>query len=234
MLYMLVRHQKPRTVFEMAPNKGYSSHWILQALEENDRENNFVSTNSTLTSIDLHSFSVSEMNPKFLPRWKFFRGDYLELKKRGKYDIDSFDMIFIDALHTEEFSRSYVQHLLLPLRNPKQVIIHDIVADAYGGGRESGEVYKYLAFTNQAVSNIFSLATSCLPTLYDHAPEALFQINRMRAHHKITAPCFPQSICNSSMHDHLYFNCSSSPSIFFSLYSGINNRNFKAIEVMRD
>ena len=170
------------------------------------------------------------MNPKFLPRWKFFLGDYLELKNRGTYDIDSFDMIFIDALHTEEFSRSYVQHLLLPLRSPKQVIIHDIVADMYGGGRESGEIYKYLAFTNQAVSNVFSLAPSCLPTLYDHTPEALFQINRMRAHHKIVAPCVPQAICNSTLHDYLYFNCSGTPSIFFSLYSGINNRNVKAME----
>ena len=32
MLYMLIREYKPQNVFEMAPNRGYSSHWILHAL----------------------------------------------------------------------------------------------------------------------------------------------------------------------------------------------------------
>ena len=35
MLYMLVRKWRPNNVFEMAPNKGYSSHFILSALAAN-------------------------------------------------------------------------------------------------------------------------------------------------------------------------------------------------------
>ena len=52
MLYMLIREHKPQNVFEITPNRGFRSNWILHALHKNDET-------SKLHSFDIHDASVN-------------------------------------------------------------------------------------------------------------------------------------------------------------------------------
>ena len=158
MLFMLVREHKPQNVFEMAPNRGYSSHWILHALHLND-------ATSKLHSFDIHDASTKHMDPEYKARWVFTLGDYSELYDEGKLPMDGYDFLFIDALHKPEFARGYCQRLFANHKRPNTVVaVHDIVATPSGGGRESEEVYKYLAMANNA-RNVFTSPDSPCPTL---------------------------------------------------------------------
>lgn len=208
MLYMLLREIKPQRVFEMAPNKGFSTHWILEALSRND-------DTSKLYSYDIHNRSLKYMNNKFKDRWIFTLGDYQDLLKAGKLDMDGFDFIFIDALHTEEFSRGYCRNLLLPLRKIVVVAIHDIVADEFGGGRESSEVYKYIAFAKN-VQNVFTVSQFGMPSILTPLENAVEMLHAIRASHKIVVPCQGDS-CRQAVHDPLYFENNESPTLFFQL-----------------
>jgi predicted O-methyltransferase YrrM len=211
MLYMLIREIRPQKVFEMAPNRGFSSHWILAALHQNDNT-------STLSSIDLHDNSVKHMSAKYKDRWTFTMGDYEQLLKDRKLQMDQYDFIFIDALHTEEFSRGYCQKLLLPHKHPQTIVaIHDIVADHKGGGRESAEVYKYLAWENHVIQNIFTMSRYGMPNFFRPVENAIAQLHAIRAKHGIVKPCDPPSLCQDAMHDVLYFANNDAPTIFFQL-----------------
>ncbi|KAL7573667.1 hypothetical protein ACA910_008354 [Epithemia clementina (nom. ined.)] len=209
MLYLLIRETKPRRVFEMAPNRGYSTHWILKALYENKI--------GELHSFDLHDSCVEHMQaPDHEKRWKFTLGDYQDLLKSGELVMKDYDFIFIDALHTEEFSRGYCRNLLAPYKTTKAIVaIHDIVADRSGGGRESAEVYKYLAFAPNA-KNIFTMSKFLMPSYAFPLENGLSEVNRIRAAQRIVKPCPEGDKCDQ-LHDPLYFDNDSNPTIFFQL-----------------
>lgn len=63
MVYMLLREMRPKSVFEMAPNRGYSTSWMLAALEMNKYGN--------LTSFDLHDACTKNVPAN--PRWTFIK-----------------------------------------------------------------------------------------------------------------------------------------------------------------
>jgi predicted O-methyltransferase YrrM len=211
MLYMILRETKPQRVFEMAPNKGFSTHWILEALTQNDKS-------STLYSYDVHNASLKFMkNPKFQERWIFTQGDYRDLLKSGELRMDKFDFIFIDALHNEEFSRGYCRNLLLPLQQQAVVAIHDIVADEFGGGRESAEVYKYMAFSPN-VKNVFTMSRFGMPSILSPVENAVKLVHEIRASHGIVKPCnLATNDCKEAVYDPLYFVNNDAPTLFFQL-----------------
>lgn len=211
MLYMLIREHKPQKVFEMAPNRGFSSHWILHALHKND-------VTSKLYSFDIHDTSVSLMDDRMRPRWVFTLGDYAKLYDEGNLNMEKFDFVFIDALHQEEFARGYCKRLLSTLKRKAIVAIHDIVADRNGGGRESSEVYKYLAFANNA-HNVFTMSHYAMPnSLYNSkSSEIIPALNKMRADIGIVTSCDEDSSCKKIMHDPLFFENNDAPTIFFEL-----------------
>jgi predicted O-methyltransferase YrrM len=229
MLYMLIREHKPQYVFEMAPNAGFSSHWILQALHKND-------DSSTLHSFDIHDNSIKHMTGRFRKRWKFTLGDYAQLYDKNLIDMQQYDFIFIDALHEPDFARGYCQRLLSNHRHPSTIVaIHDIVADKSGGGRESSEVFKYLAFANNARFK-FTMSMHAMPNLL-YAPQTDFivpKLNQLRANLGIVKPCdlgenasssssttattaTTSGSCSDVMHDVLYFENNSAPTLFFQL-----------------
>jgi len=208
LLYMLIRHVKPQKVFEMAPNKGFSTHWILKALTTND-------DTSRLYSYDIHNTSVPLMSEDFKERWHFMLGDYQDLLKTKELIMDGFDFIFIDALHTEEFSRGYCRNLLLPHKERAVVAIHDIVADEFGGGRESSEVYKYVAFATN-IRNVFTVSRFGMPTILNPVQDAIEELHKIRAQHNIVMPCSGDS-CKQVIHDPLYFENNDAPTLFFQL-----------------
>lgn len=210
MLYMLIREHKPQKVFEMAPNKGFSSHWILSALHKNNDA-------SRLYSYDIHNTSLKFMNEKHLKdRWSFTLGDYEKLLQTGDLHMDGFDFIFIDALHTEAFSRGYCTKLLLPHKTQAIVAIHDIVADNLGGGRESAEVYKYMAMANN-IQNVFTVSRFGMPSLLRPVDNAVEKLHHIRASHGIGKPCKGTTACQNAIHDPLYFENNDAPTIFFQL-----------------
>ena len=114
----------------MAPNKGFSSNWILHALHRNDE-------NSKLHYFDIHDASVKNLDDRFRSHWVFTKGDYIELYGKGNLDMEKFDFLSIDAIHKNQFSCGYCQHLLSKHKVKAIVAIHDIVAEKRGGGRES-------------------------------------------------------------------------------------------------
>jgi len=209
MLYMLLREYKPQKVFEMAPNRGYSTHWILHALHQNDNT-------SMLHSIDIHNICTTYMDSRFKKRWNFTHGDYADLYDKGKLKIDDYDFIFLDALHEPEFSRGYCKRLLAPHKQKAIVAIHDIVGNGTGDGRESSEVYKYMAFDNK-ISNVFTMSSYFMPNIYYPIKNAVQTLNIIRSEHKIIKPCKPESVCSNPLYDPLYFKKGFSPSIFFQL-----------------
>mmetsp|Transcript_20863 Transcript_20863/g.26946 ORF Transcript_20863/g.26946 Transcript_20863/m.26946 type:complete len:330 (-) Transcript_20863:175-1164(-) len=208
MMYMLIREVKPQKVFEMAPNRGFSTHWILKALTTNDET-------SKLYSFDIHDASVKEMTKEFEHRWIFTLGDYEKLLETEELKMDGFDFIFIDALHTEEFSRAYCKKLLYPHKSKAVVAIHDIVANKYGGGRESSEVYKYMAFADN-IKNVFTMSRFAMPTLLGPVVNAIQQLHKIRSAHGIIMPCSGDE-CKEALYDSLYFKNNDAPTIFFQL-----------------
>ena len=158
------------------------------------------------------------MDKDLKSRWVFTLGDYIKLYENGKLDMEKYDFIFIDALHEEQFSRGYCQRLLSPLKRKAIVAIHDIVADAEGGGRESAEVYKFLAFAGNS-KNVFTMSPYGMPnSLYiDKAKEIVPKLNEMRANLGIVKKCSKESSCKNPEHDYLYFENGSAPTLFFQL-----------------
>lgn len=212
MLYMLVREHKPQNIFEMAPNRGYSSHWILHALHLND-------ATSKLHSFDIHDTSTGLMDPDYKDRWVFTLGDYSELYDEGKLPMDKFDFLFVDALHEPEFARGYCQRLFANHQRPNTVVaIHDIVASPSGGGRESEEVYKYLAMANNA-RNVFTYSRFAMPnSLYNPQTKTVLpSINKIRSDMGIIPDCGTPENCAKHDQGHLYFENNDAPTIFFTL-----------------
>jgi len=206
MLYMLIREYKPQRVFEMAPNLGYSTHWILQALHKNDNT-------SELHSYDIHEKSKKWMKQEFESRWKFTLGDYAKLYDSGELIMDEYDFIFIDALHEPAFSRGYCKRILAQHKRKAVVAIHDIV-DANGDGRESSEVYKHVAMNNY-IHNVFTMADQYIPNFVHPIEGIITKINDLRVKQGVIKPCKPN--CHKSGHDTLYIETNNSPTIFFEL-----------------
>jgi hypothetical protein len=155
------------------------------------------------------------MMDEFQEKWTFTLGDYQDLLETKQLDMKGFDFIFIDALHTEEFSRGYCRKLLLPHTDQAVVAIHDIVADPDGGGRESSEVYKYIAFAPN-IRNVFTMSRFGMPNILHPIPNAVEQVHKIRASHGIVQPCDGNG-CRQAIHDPLYFENNDAPTLFFQL-----------------
>ena len=196
-LFMMIRELQPNRIFEMSPNRGYSTMWILEALMHNGKGH--------LTSLDIHDACT-----KFVPQrtfWTFVKSDirsYIRLA-----DMEVFDFLFIDALHTETFSRWYTLNLLHNRSSAAHVMIHDIVADRRGGGRESWPVFQFLAYSHR-VSNVFTLNEKLAPNPFDATTTTEDALSRIRYKHGFGEP--------------ISFPCSYSPSILFYL----NGRNWSS------
>jgi len=198
MLYMLVRKWRPNNVFEMAPNRGYSSHFILYALAANEH--------GMLHSFDIHNGSRRGMHTSLRPRWNLTVMDVREAvptAAAGAQFMRSYDFIFIDALHTNAFSSWYTRALLShAVECDTPVMIHDVVADADGGGRESLPVFQYMAFAS-ALRHAFTMHPMHAPTPHARLSDPS-GIDAARAAAGIQGP-------------QKYFTNKESPTVFFTL-----------------
>jgi len=116
MTYMFLRELNPNNVVEFSPCQGYSSIWILHALNKNN--------NGYLFSFDLIDDS-SKFIPSYLgARRIFFKGDVkLNISKFPK----SIDYVFIDSDHGGEFCDWYIKNIFPLIRSGIYISVHDVV-----------------------------------------------------------------------------------------------------------
>lgn len=164
MLYMQIREWKPERVFEMAPNRGYSTHFILEALKVNGRGH--------LDSFDLHSAADrAVVDDTLRAHWSFHMANVTEYVSVHPKMMKKYDFIFIDALHTVDFADWYTKALLShAVECETPVIIHDIVANDGYSGRESMAVFAYMALSSD-VGHAFTLNSAAgIPTPFSKVP----------------------------------------------------------------
>jgi predicted O-methyltransferase YrrM len=135
--YLLVRALRPASVVEIAPDRGWSTTWLLAALRDNGAGH-------------LHSYDVFDYSTRAVPRdlahgrWTFTLGDVTQPPDRLPPSID---YLFLDAAHSAPFANWYLTDLLPRLRSGTPVCIHDIFPaperlDRFG---EAGVVQDWLA-----------------------------------------------------------------------------------------
>jgi predicted O-methyltransferase YrrM len=114
--YLLVRRERPAVVLEIAPYYGWSTTWLLHALRDNGA--------GRLLSYDLVDYSYWTV-PRELAgeRWRFTQGDVRALVDRLPRDVG---YLFLDAAHTAEFARWYLDTLFPRLAPGTLVGVHDI------------------------------------------------------------------------------------------------------------
>ena len=123
-LYMFVRDYLPNHIIEFSPKFGWSTSWMLEALNQNQK--------GKCVSYDLNDSSVDKLgNMLDVSRWSFIHGDVQSYYKN--FDFNSIDFIFIDSDHSVEFTKNYIKNVIIPAHNICKknlksipVFIHDI------------------------------------------------------------------------------------------------------------
>ncbi len=114
--YLLVRSLRPEVVLEIAPYYGWSTTWLLQALRDNGAGR-------------LHSYDLVDYSRWTIPadlagdRWRFTQADICNCLDRLPRDVG---YVFLDAAHTAEFARWYLESLFPRLAPGTLVGVHDI------------------------------------------------------------------------------------------------------------
>ncbi len=116
MLYILLRETQPKAVLEIGALCGSSTRWMLSALRRNKK--------GTLFTYDLHPFALDFIGEQ--SNWKFFVKDVLQEAVHDSNFVNRFDVLFIDALHTNKFADSYTRVLLANSKKSHSVFVHDI------------------------------------------------------------------------------------------------------------
>lgn len=154
--YLLVRDFKPGTVVEVAPCRGWSTTWILQALRANGA--------GRLYSYDLVDYSTRSV-PRELAdgRWTFIRGDIQANLDRLPPTID---YLFVDAAHTAEFAHGYIGTLFPRLAPGTPVSVHDVfhTSDPAGHNHEGPVIVEWLG--RQRIP-FFTASQARAPHIYD-------------------------------------------------------------------
>ncbi|MPZ65730.1 MAG: class I SAM-dependent methyltransferase [Pseudonocardiaceae bacterium] len=127
--YLLLRHVRPEVVVELGALDGWSTSWILRALQDNG--------SGKLRSYDLVDGALRQVPDELAgERWSFTRGDVRDI---GPDVIAGADYLFIDADHGARFARWYTAQLLPALRSGTPVSVHDVFhqrwARPFGEGR---------------------------------------------------------------------------------------------------
>ena len=114
--YLLIRDRMPKIVFEMSPNAGWSTTWILSALRDN-------ANGAQLWSYDIHE-TCTKFVPKDLAagRWHFVQGDARETTRTAP----GFDYVFIDSDHSAAFAQWFVAALFPRIPRGTVVSVHDV------------------------------------------------------------------------------------------------------------
>jgi len=129
--YMMVRETKPNLVVEASPLNGWSTTWLLRALEDNNK--------GQLYSYDLnnHQPLVDKLPNHLKKRWHMHPGDM-----RDRNIPKKIDYLFLDSEHTGSFARFYIKKIFPNVKKDSVISIHDINGPA--PTKEKDEVIRWL------------------------------------------------------------------------------------------
>lgn len=142
MCYMLIRETQPELLFEISPNAGWSSNYLLAALTKNGK--------GTLHSFDiietLHGKPMEQaIRDNQHPDWDQKRfvvhiGDARELTKTVPGTVD---FLMIDSDHTDVFAQWYIKEIIPRVKG--YISIQDITFyDRRESSTEATEVLQWL------------------------------------------------------------------------------------------
>lgn len=125
LLYLLIRETKPETIFEIAPNAGWSTNYILAALTKNNNGHLhsfeiMESINGKKTDIVIRDNQHKDLD---LSRLTIHIGDARETTAGVAGGID---LLFLDGSHSSEVAKWYIETLLPRVEGP--IFIHDIAS----------------------------------------------------------------------------------------------------------
>ena len=142
LLYILVRETKPKIVFEISPNAGWSTNYMLAALTKNN--------SGTLHSFDVlpHIFGT--------PTEQVIRGNQCSLCSQDRLQVhigDARDRIgdvqgtvefaLMDSCHDRWFSEWYVEHVFPRVKG--LIVIQDIAnVDRRESSSEAAHIWQWL------------------------------------------------------------------------------------------
>lgn len=135
MLYLLIREAKSKHAVEMSPCHGWSTSWMLNAVNDNKIGKVF--------SYDIVDWSKKYLSEALKRNWIFTQGDVRSTLK----NIEQIDFLFIDSEHTRELAEWYIKDVFPYLKTETIVGIHD-VRNEYGTSLEGIEVLKWLEKNN--------------------------------------------------------------------------------------
>lgn len=122
-LYLLVRLTRPQLVLEISPSSGYSSGFILLALNRNRA--------GRLRSFDLRPEVEAQARTNFAAagidatRWTFYAGDARDTVPAASVG-DAVDLLFLDSEHTRDFAEWYIDALFPSVPEGGLIHVHDV------------------------------------------------------------------------------------------------------------
>lgn len=159
LLYLFIRHFRPRVLVEMSPCHGYSTNYILAALTANG----FGHVHSYEITAGVRGKPVEQViRDNLLPGLDAARLT-LHVGDASKADFPACDFAFIDSNHEPWFAASYLQRLV---PRAKLCFAHDIVIRHRGGLvpkapflgiRESAQVLQSLFENNRRLIAVAAL-----------------------------------------------------------------------------
>ena len=111
LIFLFLREIKPNVVIEIGPYKGWSTSLILIALAMNN--------SGLLYSFDIVDYCLENIKYKFSKEiinkhFRFIKG---EVAYSYEYIVDlNPEFVFIDGLHTDDFCKSYVDNMILTIK----------------------------------------------------------------------------------------------------------------------
>lgn len=122
LLYMLLRSRRPQVVVEISPFHGWSTSWILTALQHNGT--------GQLRSFDVLDSASRNVPAELKPRWELVLGDVRKNTARIPQQID---FLLMDSDHSAEFAQWYLDEVFPRVRPGAPVCVDDIFHSADPG-----------------------------------------------------------------------------------------------------
>jgi hypothetical protein len=124
LLYLRIRFYKPKIVVEVSSALGYSTLWILLALEHNQAD-------GILYSFDVYETPFPSVLDEYLrERWIFIKGDMKNTYAPVASNLD-IDYLHIDTCHDEACIKWYLKNVLATAENSRTGVVHVSTHDAY-------------------------------------------------------------------------------------------------------
>lgn len=122
-LYLLIRCEKPQVVVEISPHYGYSTGFILLAMNQNNLGRLFsFDLEERFHEHALRNFSRVGIDPS---RQSFYSGNVREEYERVL--PDRIDLLFMDSDHSYAFAEWYIAHLYPRVAEDGLIHAHDVL-----------------------------------------------------------------------------------------------------------